>query len=415
MSHLATPNSAGGTSAAVLLLALGLARPTDEYAKAPAPKAWIWIRPAQVRSLPMSGPEWDARGAPWFQSRGVYTYAQFDTSRPLLGNIDDATDVYVLAKALVWLRLVQEATPPEDPERYRAEVQEACLAVRGTENLGPNRSTLALGRNLLGFILAANLIDWDDSVAGRRESDFCSWVDRVRYQTLSDGGSVLRNLIQAHESRPNNWGLMCGASRLAAAIYLGEPAEEARCWNVFRRWLGDESSPFTFRLDDWGGLSWQGDRTNPVGINSWNAKKEDCIPILRSIGGVMPEEMRRAGIFPTLAPCDPSWVWPAYPDRSERNYNWTAMQGVIAQAAMHARRGRDPWTIGNLAIGRAFLWLYRKLQFPVTDPDAGDDDYWLPYLANRIYPKLALPEPVPTKPGQQIGFVDWTTLDPSWP
>ena len=91
------------------------------------------------------------------------------------------------------------------------------------------------------------------------------------------------------------------------------------------------------------------------------------------------------------------------------------MQAVLAQAVLHSRRGRDAWSAEDYAIARAFRWLYRELQFPVTDPDAGDDDYWQPHLANQIYPALRLPEPLPTKPGHQIGYTDWTTLEPSWP
>lgn len=375
---------------------------------------WIWISPEQIRNLPMSGPEWDARGAPWNQNRGVHYYAQQDTSAPQIGNQDDSTDVYVMAKAMVWLRLKQEATPPEDPEPYRAAVQAACLAARGTEYEGLNQTTLALGRNLLGYVVAANLIEWDDSVAGQRESDFRAWVNQARQEFFADGVTFSRNLTEAHETRANNWGLMCGASRLAAAIYLHDNREEARCWDVFRRWLGDESSPFEFPPEAWGGLSWQADRAHPVGINPIYTRKRDCGDVRRVIGGVLPDEMRRAGPFDTLDPCDPLWTWPAFPDRAERNYNWNALQAVLAQAVIHDRRGRNPWRIGTWAIARAFDWLYTRLDFPVTHPDAGDDDYWMPAMVNHMYP-LQLPEPVGTKPGQQVGYTDWTTLDPSWP
>jgi hypothetical protein len=328
----------------------------------------------------------------------------------------------VLAKALVYLRLEQEALPLEDPERYRAEVQAACLAARGTEN-GPRGNTLSLGRNLLGYVLAANLIDWDDSVAGEREADFRSWVAGARIELFQEG-LITRTLVQAHEHRPNNWGLMCGASRLAADLYLCDQDGECRCWNVFRRWLGDTSSSFDFSPADWGGrgptdLTWQADRTVLVGIDPPSARKVDCTGIVRSLDGVLPDEMRRSGPFKSL-PRDPTsrvegaWAWPPYAVSSQRDYNWEALQAVMAQAVMFARRGRDPWSLSDAAIRRAFLWLYRELQFPVTDPQAGDDAYWLPYLANRVY-DLGLPEPATTKPGRQIGYADWTTADPSWP
>src|SRR6185436_7081885 len=131
------------------------------------------------------------------------------------------------------------------------------------------------------------------------------------------------------------------------------------------------------------------------------------------------EAMRRAGPF-KVEPTDPhahgsrAWMWPAYPSSADRDYNWEAMQAVVAQAVMFSRRGRDPWSLADDAIQRAFLWLQNELDFSVTDPQAGDEAYWLPHLANRIY-GLDLPEPATTKPGRQVGFADWTTLDPRWP
>jgi len=328
--------------------------------------------------------------------------------------------VFVLAKALVWLRLKQEAAPPEDPEPYRAEVQAACLAARESENGG---NTLALGRNLFGYVLAASLIDWDDTVVGQREADFRSWLARVRTEPFQEG-LITRTLVAAHEDRPNNWGLMCGASRLAADLYLCDSNGECQCWNVFRRWLGDESSPFTFAPSDWGGplppdLSWQHDPLAPVGINPRAASRLDCRGIRRSLDGALPDEMRRAGPFEDalgvpLAQGRRAWLWPPYPQVADRDYNWEALQAVMAQAILHARRGKDPWSLSEQAIRRAFEWLYGELRFPVTDPMAGDDAYWLPCLANRIY-ALDLAEPATTKPGRQVGFCDWTTLDPSWP
>jgi len=389
--------------------------PAQQDEHVPRQRPALWIDAVQIAKLPMSGPEWDAHGAPWFQNRGVYYDAQLDASHPILGDNDDRADVHTLAKALVWLRLKQEPNPPKDPEPYRGAVQQACLAARGTEILGLDNTTLSLGRNMLAFVVAASIIDWDNSVPGQQEGDFRAWVHNALHEVMLEGGTVFRTLIQAHEERPNNWGLMCGTSRLAAAIYLGDEKEEQRCWDVFRRWLGDTTSPFDFKPNNWGGLSWQFDRDHPVGINPWHAYKRDCNTVIRSLGGVMPDDMRRAGPFDTLTPCDPTWVWPPYPDRVERNYNWQALQGAFAQAVLHSRRGRDPWSVGTYALGRAVYWLYHDLKFPVTDPDAGDDDYWIPHLANQIYPALQLPEPVPTKPGHQVGYTDWTTLEASWP
>ena len=389
----------------------------EDYCLAGQGKIWIWISKGQIKNIAMTGAEWDARPT---QNRGVYYYAQQSTANPMIANNDDNTDVYALAKALVWLRMKQidNPTPQQitEMEGYRAAVQTACLAARETENGG---TTLELGRNLFGYVAAANIIDWDNSVPGQRQSDFRTWVDAVRTEVFQDGPTLFRTLIQAHETRPNNWGLMCGTSRLAASIYLCDIGDENACWDVFSRWLGDPTSTFNFQIGDWGGgagdLSWQQSASNPVGINPLGSGKLDCQNVFRSLDGVMPDDMRRAGSFDSTAPCVSGWSWPPYTTNPDRDYNWEAMQAVLAQAVMHKRRGRDPASVSNDAVKRAFQWLYTELQFPVTHIDAGDDGFWMPYIANRLYPTLGIVEPVGTKPGKQTGYADWTTLNPNWP
>ena len=68
------------------------------------------------------------------------------TGTPVVSDQDDDTDVRVLAKALVHARTGDAA--------LRDEVIDACMAAIGTEAGG---RTLALGRNLLGYVIAAEL------------------------------------------------------------------------------------------------------------------------------------------------------------------------------------------------------------------------------------------------------------------
>ena len=108
---------------------------------------------------------------------------------------------------------------------------------------------LALGRELLAYVIAADLV----KLPADLDPAFRSWLDAVRREDL-DG----RTLVSTHEDRPNNWGTHAGASRIAVALYLGDRADLERAARVFRGWLGDRTSYASFRFGD---LSWQADPT----------------------------------------------------------------------------------------------------------------------------------------------------------
>ena len=122
------------------------------------------------------------------------------------------------------------------------------MAAIGTEKGG---RTLALGRNLVSYVIAADLIDLKRYDAGS-DQQFRSWLAAVRKETL-DG----KTLISTHEVRPNNWGTHAGASRVAADRYLGDKADLARAAQVFKGWLGDRSAYAGFK---YGELAWQAAR-----------------------------------------------------------------------------------------------------------------------------------------------------------
>jgi hypothetical protein len=236
-----------------------------------------------------------------------------------------------------------------------------------TENGG---RTLSLGRELLAYIIAADLVglEPDEDLA------FRAWLDAVRSEDLSG-----RTLISAHEDRPNNWGTHAGASRIAAAIYLGDDSDLDRAATVFRGFLGERSSYAGFR---YGELSWQCDMAAPVGINPTGCTRDG-----NDLDGVIPDDQRRGGTY----------IWP--PPRE--NYVWEALQGTVAQAHMLHRRGYPAWGWGNEAVRRAVRWLHDVPNYP-----AEGDDTWIPWLVNAAY-GTSFPA-VLSRPGKNIGFTDWT-------
>ncbi len=311
----------------------------------------LWIDPVRLGSLPTAGPAWE----------NVLSAAQEPTGAPNLSDMEDPTNVRVMAKALVYARTGEG--------RYREEVVRACLAAIGTERRG---STLALGRELAAYVIAADLVG---GLPEPQEQRFRTWLREVRREKLRGG-----TLISTHERRPNNWGTMAGASRIAVAAYLGDTQDLARAAQVFRGWLGDRGAYAAFR---YGTLSWQADPKAPVGINPRGARRDGY-----SIDGVLPDDQRRSGPF----------RWPP----PHENYVYGALQGALVQAVLLHNAGYDVWEWGDRALLRAFQWLHAQAGFP-----AEGDDGWLPWVVNFHY-GVRLPAPDPARPGKIAGWTDWT-------
>src|SRR5262245_2614142 len=104
------PVSIPARVAPALLGALLLATPG---ASAQRPTIGIWMAPDEIRALPMTGAAWN----------NVKSAADRALGTPVLNNQDDDTDVYVLAKALVYVRTGNPS--------YRDDVVRACNAAIG--------------------------------------------------------------------------------------------------------------------------------------------------------------------------------------------------------------------------------------------------------------------------------------------
>ena len=314
----------------------------------------IWISPAEIMRLPTSGPAWT----------NVLSVADQSAGTPDLSDQDDSTNVIVLAKALVFVRTSQA--------KYRTEVVDALRIVtyNNTEDGG---RTLALGRELAAYVIAADLIDlatYDSAL----DADFRAKLRELLTKTL-DG----MTLIETHERRPNNWGTHAGASRAAVAAYLGDTAELARTAQVFHGWVGDRTAYSGF---SYGSLSWQCHPDAPVGIN-----EKGCMRDGHSIDGALPEEMRRGGDF----------QWPP----ASTGYAWEGLQGAIVQAEILHRAGYDTWNWEDKALLRAVEFLES------IGWSADGDDRWQVWLINYSY-GTSFSTQTAVSPGKNMGWTDWS-------
>ena len=311
----------------------------------------LWISHAELAKLPMSGSAWNRLKAA----------ADGNLGTPKIADQNSTHDTNTLAMALVYARTGNNS--------YRTKAADAILAALGTERGG---RTLALGRNLVSYIIAADLIDLKSYDAGK-DQRFRSWLAAIRTETL-DG----KTLISTHATRPNNWGTHAGASRIAADLYLGDMADLARAAQVFKGWLGDRGAYASFTYGD---RSWQANPQRPVGINPKGATKNG-----NSIDGVLPDDQRRAGHY----------AWPP----QKENYVWEALQGAVVQATLLARAGYDAWNWSDKALLRAVTWQYTCNHFLAR----GDDTWQIPII-NHAY---GTHFPVSgANTGKNMGWTDW--------
>ena len=76
--------------------------------------------------------------------------------------------------------------------------------------------------------------------------------------------------------------------------------------------------------------------------------------------------------------------------------------GALAQAVVLSRAGYAVWEWQDQALLRAVRWLHEQCAYP-----AGGDDTWEPHVVNFYYLE-DFPAPVPTSPGKNVGWTDWT-------
>jgi hypothetical protein len=319
------------------------------------PGSAILLSATDISRLPTSGVAWTALKARADGAMGL----------PNIANQDDDTDQVVLARALVYARTGVTS--------YRTSVVSALRSALGTESGG---RTLALGRNLPAYVLAADLISLKTADPSFDTGAFRPWLRSLLSKPL-DG----RTLVSTHEDRPNNWGTHAGAARAAIAAYLGDATEMARTAQVFRGYLGDRSAYAGFTYGD---LSWQCDPAKPVGVNPTGCTKNGI-----DIGGSLPEEMRRGGAF----------AWPPV----FTGYAWEGLQGAVLQAELLRVAGYDAWSWSDRALLRAVRFLYGRVGWV-----AEGDDTWQPWLIDLRYGTSYRTAP-PARTGKNYGYTDWSS------
>ncbi len=318
----------------------------------------VWMTQTQIKALPTSGTAW----------QGLVSAAN-KSSSPNLSDQNSNDDVYTLAKALVGYRT--------NNNTLMAQARSHIMRAIGTESDG---ETLALGRNLASYVIAADIVGLSSS----DDTRFRSYLRSVISKNLAG-----RTLISTFEQRPNNWGTMAGGSLAAVAVYLQDDKLLTRVAQVYKGWLGDRSSYTGFKYGD---LDWQANRNSPVGINPLGAKIS-IGGVFRNVDGALPEELRRGG----------GLRWPP----TKTGYVYEALQGALVTAEILYNNGYDSgdknvYEWQNKALLRAYTWANN-----VVGWKAEGDDLWQINIVNKRY-GTNFAGTQSANHGKIMGWTSWT-------
>jgi hypothetical protein len=357
----------------------------DDFA--PAPRTYVWLSPAEVRALPITGdPNCNDR------CRGAWRLLNRTSSDvpnpPNLGDMNEDTGTLTLAKALVAVRLGDSATAAA----LRDEVVNLLGQVIGTESAA---SALWIGRGVVAYVVAADIIDLP-----ARHPQFDQIIFRPWLRSLLTREFEGRTLQSCQEERPNNWGTHCGAARTAIAAYLDDRTEMAHAATVFQGWLGDRQAytGFDFDVDAFGWMSdvcqASGPECQPLPVNAPGA-----VVAGHNVDGVIVDDQRRAGAF--------NWP-PTY-----TIYAYGGLGGAVVQAGILQRFGFDPWQWGNQALRRAVEWMFYDGDGKTKWDTCGDSNkrYVLDLVdhayGSNFIARMGCP-PDPSREGRNIAWTSWT-------
>jgi hypothetical protein len=280
-----------------------------------------------------------------------------------------------LAAALVYARTGRAA--------YGTKARNGVLAAIRTQRIGCDNATLALGRQLMAYVLAADFAN----LSGAGDATFRSWLRTIRKRVIG-GHGVWNSLFRTHYLSATNWGAYAGASRIAASLYLGDTADVRAASLITRGFLGDRSA---FRFSDnltSAALSWSCSPTRYTPVNGW------CRRGGLLVDGVVIADLSRGG----------ARRWP--PGATGVQYQLDSIQGLGMQVELLYQNGYSAaWRWSDRAL--------RRMANVVTRSKAAGGTGWNETLSSRQMPWLldrrlgmTLPR-VLTGMGRAIGFTDW--------
>ena len=321
----------------------------------------IWTSPSDLAGKPMSGTSWDR-----LKTAADSSYT------PDIDNQDSATDVNMLAGAIVYAR--------NGDATYRNKVISALNdAVSRFGNCQATGRTLAWARNMAAYPLAADLVGYRTPAFEqflRDMADRCVGSQNVCPDNRLYDACTLRTTFSG---MPNNWGQLAFGALAAIYRYLGDTP---RLQAVRYEWV-NELLYNVNNINNTVSRNWSSDKswfTDPNNLRIINPV-EDSVK-----GGIIPEDAQRCG---------------SYSSGCITGYTYDTLSGMVVGARVLQRAGMPIWQEGNEAIYRAG---YRY--FVIRNPGGsyGITKWVIPFI-NSAYPnRNPLPDSRDRDWGWQAGY-----------
>ncbi len=310
---------------------------------------YVLIRRAELMSKPTSGAGW------------AFVKSQADAAweAPDLSRLNTKTPAMVLAAGLVYARTGQV--------EYRDKVIAAVKAVPGTEAKAAD--VLPFARNVFGYVVAADLVDMPLDTMADNGQTWRVFLEQARTRHFP-GNTRWSSLEKTSGDSASNWNAYALSSHLAISTVLGDSAAVARDIAVYRRFLGDITSPWP-AFKPTAGYSWNG-----------NGRTWDMTPTLqRGINPDKPGDARSGAIILDASRHTslPSIRWGKM-DLAGRAYTEETLDALLAINMVLRAQGSDFTGFQNQALRRAYAFLARN-----GGPSGYSNGRYLASAINNMY------------------------------
>ena len=306
-----------------------------------------------LMALPTSGTAWNT----------IKSKADASVSPDLCYQGNNA-DINALAAGIVYARTGDTA--------YRTKVINLINAMMATQKDGCDNAVLAMGRQLGGYVMAADF-------AGYRDASFTNWLNGIIDRNIGGHGRWFNLRFTAYDSA-SNWGIHALASVTTADIYLNRTTDIEKDWQVFSGYGIPHGWPFTKTggyNEEWSCVATDATGKLPIAINT------PCVKLGINLDGAPVEDSSRSS-FGTYS-----------------GYIQESLQGYVVMAQLFNRTGRSGWTVNDSQVCRAAKFGDRAGRL-----NGHNVSYFVAFMANHFC-GLNLPTKTPTSGGRMFGFSDW--------
>ena len=357
------------TKTLAILVALALSLPVVlAPTRTDAATDYLLMSRSALLARPVSGTAW------------AYLKSVADQSLGTPNLCDQNADHHLrtLAAALVFARTGIAA--------YGTKARSGVMAALGTQTVGCDNATLALGRQLTAYVLAADF----GGLAGTPDATFRTWLSAIRTRIVG-GHSIFDSLEHTQMESANNWGAYAGAARIAASLYLGDASDLSQAARIVRGFLGDRSAYAGFgQILSSASLSWACSGSQ----STYTPVDPACTKSGIDVDGAVVADVSRGG----------SLGWP--PGSTGVGYQLETIQGQGLAVELLSHNGySDAWSWSSQALKRMAALVTRAVASGVSGWNATLAARQMPWLLNLRYGTN-----IPTASsgmGRAIGFTDW--------